>query len=89
LIVFLELIDNLVARIELAHQVVLGSLVVVGDSNLDTLGVSIRIPVSHDVVPSVQRGDNTHAQSNHQGDGVHEQSLDVTFKDRKGYLCVG
>ena len=89
LIVLLELIDDLVARVELAHQVVLSALVVVGDSNLDALGVSIRIPVCHDVVPGIQRGNNTHAKGNHQGDGVHEQSLDVTLKDRKGDLCVG
>ena len=88
-IVLLELIDDLIARVELAHQVVLGAPIVVGDGNLDALGVSVRIPVGHDVVPGVQRGDNAHAQSNHQGDGVHEQSLDVTLKDCKGYLCVG
>ena len=89
LIVLLELIDDLVARVELAHQVVLGAPIVVGDGNLDTLGVSVRIPVSHDVVPGIQRGNDAHAQSNHQGDGVHEQSLDVALKDRKGDLCVG
>ena len=89
LIVLLELIDNPVARVELAHQVVLGAPIVVGDGNLDTLGVSVRIPVGHDVVPGIQRGNNAHAKGNHQGDGVHKQSLNVALKYRKGHLCVG
>ena len=89
LIVLLELIDDLVARVELAHQVVLGSLVVVGDGNLDTLSVSVRIPVCHDVVPGIQRGNNAHAEGNHQGNGVHKQSLNVALKYRKGDLCIG
>ena len=88
-IVLLELIDDLIARVELAHQVVLGALIVVGDGNLDTLGVSVRIPVGNDVVPGIQRGNNAHAEGNHQGDGVHDQSLDVAFKDCKGNLCIG
>ena len=65
------------------------ALIVVGDGDFNALGISVRIPVCHDVVPGIQRGNNTHAEGNHQGDGVHEQSLDVTLKDRKGYLCVG
>ena len=89
LIVFLELIDDLIARVELAHQVVLGALIVVGDGNLDTLGVSVRIPVSHDVVPGIQRGNNAHAEGNHQGDGVQKQSLNVALQYRKGDLCIG
>ena len=48
------------------------ALIVVGDGNLDTLSVSVRIPVCHDVVPGIQRGNNTHAKGNHQGDGVHK-----------------
>ena len=89
LIVLFELVDHFIACVELAHQVILGALVVVGDGDLDALGVSIRIPVGNDVVPGVQRGNDAHAQGNHQGDGVHEQSLDVAFKDRKGHLCIG
>ena len=89
LIVLLELIDDLVTRVELAHQVILSALIVVGDGNLDTLGVSVRIPVCHDVVPGIQRGDNAHAQGNHQGDGVHKKSLNVALEYRKGDLCVG
>ena len=89
LIVLLELIDDLITRVELTHQVVLGALIVVGDGNLDTLSVSVRIPVCHDVVPGIQRGDNAHAQGNHQGDGVHKQSLNVALEYRKGDLCVG
>ena len=89
LIVFLELIDNLVARVKLAHHVVLGSPVVVGDSDFNALGISIRIPVSHDVVPGIQRGNNTHAEGNHQGDGVQKQPLNVALEYRKGDLCIG
>ena len=89
LIVLLELIDDLVARVELAHQVVLGAPIVVGDGNLDALGVSVRIPVCHDVVPGIQRGNNTHAEGNHQGDGVHKQPLNVALEYRKGDLCIG
>ena len=48
------------------------ALIVVGDGNLDTLSVSVRIPVCHDVVPGIQRGNNAHAEGNHQGDGVHK-----------------
>ena len=48
------------------------ALIVVGDGNLDTPGVSVRIPVGHDVVPGIQRGNNAHAEGNHQGDGVHK-----------------
>ena len=89
LVVLLELVDHLIARVELADQVVLSSLVIVGDSNLNALGISIRIPVGNDVVPGIQRGNDAYAQGNHQGDGVHKQSLDVALKDRKGYLCIG
>ena len=89
LIVLLELIDDLITRVELTHQVVLGALIVVGDGNLDTLSVSVRIPVCHDVVPGIQRGNDAHAQGDHQGDGIHKQSLNVALKYRKGDLCVG
>ena len=89
LIVLLELIDDLVARVEIAHQVVLSALIVVGDGNLDALSISVRIPVGHDVVPGIQRGNNAHAKGNHQGDGVHKQSLNVALKYRKGHLCIG
>ena len=65
------------------------ALIVVGDSDFNALGVSVRIPVCHDVVPGIQRGDNAHAQGNHQGDGVHKQSLNVALEYRKGDLCVG
>ena len=65
------------------------ALIVVGDGNLDTLGVPVRIPVCHDVVPGIQRGNNAHAEGNHQGDGVHKQSLNVALKYRKGDLCIG
>ena len=89
LVVLLELIDDFIARVELAHQVVLGALVVIGDGDLDALGVSIRIPVGHDVVPGIQRRNNAHTKGNHQGDGVHKQSLNVALKNRKGDLCIG
>ena len=89
LVVLLELVDHFVASVELTHQVVLGASIVVGDSNLDALGVSIRIPVCHDVIPGIQRGNNAHAEGNHQGDGVHKQSLNVALKYRKGHLCIG
>ena len=89
LVVLLELVDHLIARVELAHQVVLGALIVVGDGDFNALGISVRIPVGNDVVPGIQRGNDAHAQGNHQGDGVHDQSLDVAFKDCKGDLCVG
>lgn len=61
LMILLELVDHFVASVELTHQVVLGASIVVGDSNLDALGVSIRIPVCHDVIPGIQRGNNAHA----------------------------
>ena len=89
LVVLLELVDHLIACVKLAHQVVLGALIIVGNGDFNALGISVRIPVGNDVVPGIQRGNDAHAQGNHQGDGVHKQSLNVALKYRKGDLCIG
>ena len=89
LVVVLELVDHLVAGVELADELVLGAGVAVGDGDLDALGVSVRIPVRHDVVPRVERRDDADTDRDHEGHGVHDQPLDIALEDRKGHLCIG
>ena len=53
-VVFLELLDRLLTGIERPRQLIFNALVLVGDGDFHTGGVTVRIPVRLDVVPGVQ-----------------------------------
>ena len=84
LVVILELVDNLIASVELAHQIVGSALVVVGDSDFNVLGIPIRIPVGNDVVPRIQRWNDADADGDDKRNGIAEQSLDIALEDCEG-----
>ena len=84
LVVIPELVDNPIASIELAHQIVGSALVVVGDSDFNVLGIPIRIPVGNDVVPRIQRWNDADADGDDKRNGIAEQSLDIALEDCEG-----
>ena len=77
MIVF-ELSDDLPAGVEMAGQVVRGAPVLVGDGDLQVVGGGIRIPVGEDVEPCVQRRDDRDAHRHHQGDGIAQDTREIT-----------
>ena len=86
LVVVLEFVDNLVTSIKLAHQIVSSTFVVIGDSDFDVLGVSVRIPIGNDVVPRIKRRNDAYADGDDKRDGIAEQSFDVALEDCEGFF---
>ena len=84
LVVILESADDLVARIELAYQIVGSALIVIGDSDFDVLGIPIRIPIGNDVVPRVKRRNDADTDGNDKRNGIAKQSLDIALEDCEG-----
>ena len=62
--IFVQLIHDLVAQLQIAKQVVVRALILIHDAHLQRTGIVVRIPETHHVEPGVQRRQNNEHENN-------------------------